>query len=79
MKKCTDCKYCYNVYGDGNLEYIKCNSNKQATIKDYATGLTSFEYLFCSILRKDGFFWCRVLKTCGREGRFFEKKKESKR
>jgi hypothetical protein len=31
----------------------------------------------CEIERRDGWFWSRVFKSCGEEGRFFEEK-ESK-
>ena len=59
MKLCKDCKWCCNPG-----HFTKCVSPKNKTSWSYT-----------DTHRFDGWFWCRIMKTCGKEGRWWEEAK----
>jgi hypothetical protein len=71
MKLCVDCKLMISFELD--LTLSKCG--RPSGIIDVVTGGSKpLEVQYCSIQRHDGWFWARVMHTCGEEGRFFEAK-----
>lgn len=74
-KLCIDCKYCIpNPNFPENLSFYNCVCPMERSINfvDGTVALTGWTY--CTTHRVDNWFACRVLKTCGKEGRWFEKK-----
>lgn len=67
---CLNCKWCQPF--ELNRELSKCAHPTGTSVVTGAAGKHRFEY--CNVQRNDGWFWCRFLKTCGKEGRFFEVK-----
>lgn len=67
MKRCKDCRW-----RDGEF----CNAPKNVTVDPIYGGVTR-KWEFCSTHRTGssiGFVMCRLLKLCGKEGRWYEAK-----
>jgi uncharacterized protein YodC (DUF2158 family) len=73
-KSCVACRH-YEGYGicqsRHNYEFIEIKPECVQGIEGRT--VTHMRYT-CSDLRDDGVFWCRIFNTCGKEGRWFERK-----
>jgi len=72
MNLCKDCQH-----SRGDDRFMECHAPKNQDEPDPLFGHTRLRWTFCDSHRTDngvGWFWCRALKLCGKEGRWFEPK-----
>jgi hypothetical protein len=74
MKLCQDCKHFF-VEGVSPLTEPRCHAPQNEDTPDLVTKRTNkkWRWPFCETHRADGWFAARMDKTCGREGRWFER------
>lgn len=73
MKRlCIDCK------NHKPLDFSECDAEQNKKYYPKKTGIGGFTYKWYTLrhLRMDGFILCRIDKTCGKEGRWFEQKEK---
>ena len=69
MKLCKDCKHC---------KYDQCDAPKNLNHIDRVSGGTKRRWSSCSLHLEDGVLTSFMLKTCGKRGRWFEPKDDTK-
>ena len=70
MKLCKDCIHVYPA------SWI-CDCPKNIVESD-VNGKTAHRLTYCESQRKHGFMLCRLLNTCGKEGRWWEPKEANR-
>jgi hypothetical protein len=71
MKYCTDCAY---------SDLYRCRAPQHMTTNPVDGSLIPRFFTTCNGHRFGeftGWFWCRVLRICGKEGRWFKQYKET--
>jgi hypothetical protein len=69
MKLCKDCKH----FGDGeNKGFEKCFAPQNLKPVDMVRGDVFYRWTHCELHREDGPITSRLVKTCGRAGRWFQ-------
>lgn len=83
-KFCKDCKHCIaneTLCDENKIRYAKCGSPRGNFNLDLLTGKSEKEYSYCFTHRKSSFnswLMCRLTRTCGKDGRFWEPKEDNK-
>ena len=73
MKICKDCKHYKPLIGSGKQILLPlCESPQRGYSMSKVTGEKTYDYSGCDFQRSEGYFWARILKRCGKEGRFYE-------
>lgn len=67
-KICAECRW----YEPHML--VDCCSCPKNLEKNVVSGNYMYRHMFCSDHRDDGFIECRIMHTCGKEGRWWEAK-----
>lgn len=82
-KICADCKHHY-LEGAPPWGNPACHAPQNEDTRVRAEDLISrrtekrYRWSYCTLHREDGWLSARVIKTCGREGRWFEPKEPTR-
>lgn len=76
-KHCVNCKHAQNTQDFGG-RHACCRAPKNVERFDGVTGARVWRYHACKFQREDNWLVCRIYGLCGREGRWFEPKDETK-
>ena len=76
VRRCEDCVWS-RISNPNYPEYMKCAAPQNNDNGDLiARGAYTPRWFMCHTHREDGFIGCRILRTCGREGRWFSSKND---
>ena len=73
---CRDCKHAFSPNKPEFESDWKCRA-PQNTAPHPVTGAPSYRYYTCSVQRDDGWLSAFFYRTCGKRGRWFEKKEDA--